>query len=378
MLRLVGVTAVEATGRAASHGKGAAFVGPPAWRRRNQTSACDGFESGTVTGVQVRRVGVDSEFGELRSVIMRYAGPVTLDLSGSLDPVLARQRETSCWRTYSPGRVRAQQARFIDLLRRRGVEVLLADQAPASYGQHYTRDIGFVIDDVFVVSRLNSRRRQAEFAGARHLAERIERVAYLDAGTIEGGDVMLHDGLVLVGLSEETSPAGVDALRYQLARLGLDRTVRPIEFACGGIVHLDDHFNIVAPQVALVNPWVFGDAQMRWFAAHFDLIPVTGAEAAAVEVNALALAPGVVVVAERSERIAAQLDARGIEVVPVDYSEVTRIPGAFRCSTLPLVRASTVVPSLGGQQFECGFGDAAAVDLDMQPSGAGTELAARR
>lgn len=36
MLRLVGVTAVEATGRAASHGKGAAFVGPPAWRRRNR------------------------------------------------------------------------------------------------------------------------------------------------------------------------------------------------------------------------------------------------------------------------------------------------------------------------------------------------------
>ncbi|WP_312884566.1 dimethylarginine dimethylaminohydrolase family protein [Nocardia barduliensis] len=324
----------------------------------------------------MRRVGVDSEFGELRSVVMRHAGPVTLDLSGSVDPVLARQRETSRWGPYSPVRVRAQQDRFIDLLRGRGVEVVLAEQVPGSYGQHYTRDIGFVVDDVFVVSRLHSRRRQGEFAGVRRLVERIERVAYLDAGTIEGGDVMLHDGLVLVGLSEETSPAGVDALRYQLDRLGSDRTVRPIEFACGGIVHLDDHFNIVAPEVALVHPGVFDDAQMRWFAAHFDLIPVTGEEAAAVEVNALALGPGVVVVAERSERIAAQLDARGIEVFPVDYSEVTRIPGGFRCSTLPLARASAVVPSPGGQQFESGLGDSAAVDLDLQSAGAGGEFAA--
>lgn len=303
-----------------------------------------------MSGVRLRhlRVGVDSEFGELRSVVMRHAGPVTLDLSGPLDPVLARQHETSRWGSYSPERVRAQQYRFIELLHARGVEVMLADQAPDSYCQHYTRDIGFVIDNVFVVSRLHSRRRQGEFAGVRRLVERIERVAYLDAGTIEGGDVMLHDGMVLVGLSEETSPAGVDALRYQLDRLGIDRTVRPIAFACGGIVHLDDHFNIVAPGVALVNPHVFDDSQMRWFAEQFDLIPVTGTEAAAVEVNTLALAPGVVVVAERSERIAAELDSRDIEVIPVDYSEVTRIPGAFRCSTLPLVRATTTSSSFAG------------------------------
>lgn len=325
----------------------------------------------------MRRVEVDSEFGALRSVVMRYAGPVTLDLSGAVDPVLARQRETSRWRSYALDRVRAQQHRFIDLLRGRGVEVVLADQVPGSYAQHYTRDIGFVIDDVFVVSRLHSLRRQREFAGVRELVERIDRVAYLDAGTVEGGDVMLHDGMVLVGLSEETTPAGVDALRYQLARLGIDRTVRPVEFTCEGIVHLDDHFNIVAPGVALIHPGVFDAAQLRWFDAHFDLIPVTGAEAAAVEVNALALAPGLVVVAERSERIATQLDARGIEVIPVDYSEVTRIPGAFRCSTLPLSRASpTVVPLPGGQEVECGLGDAAAVDLDVHPAAAGTELSA--
>ncbi|MGQ4619712.1 arginine deiminase family protein [Nocardia sp. R7R-8] len=105
---------------------------------------------------------------------------------------------------------------------------------------------------------------------------------------------------------------------------------------------------------------------------------MTGAEAAAVEVNTLALAPGVVVVAERSERIAAELDGRGIEVIPVDYSEVTRIPGAFRCSTLPLARATTISSSSVGQQLEGGLSDSATIDLDLQPAGARGELAARR
>ncbi|MEV5835527.1 arginine deiminase family protein [Nocardia sp. NPDC052112] len=296
--------------------------------------------------IQVRAT---SEFGELQSVLMRYAGPVTLDLSCSqeLDPVHRRQLETSKWAPYSVDGVRAQQQSFIDLLRSRGVEVVLAGQAPGSYAQHYTRDLGFVVDEVFVAARLNSGRRQGEFAGLRRVVEQIGRVAYLDAGTIEGGDVMLHDGYVLVGLSEETSLAGIGALRYRLGQFGIEREVKPIEFVCDGIVHLDDHFNIVAPQVALVHPAVFDDAQMRWFAAHFDLIPVTGEEALAVEVNALALAPGVVVVAERSERIAGELETRGIEVVPVDYSEVTKIPGAFRCSTLPLVRSRTAAPGGG-------------------------------
>jgi hypothetical protein len=69
----------------------------------------------------VRLVGVDSEFGQLRSVLMRHAGPVVPDLSGSLDPVLTRQLATSRWETYSVERVRAQQCPVHRLNARPGV-----------------------------------------------------------------------------------------------------------------------------------------------------------------------------------------------------------------------------------------------------------------
>lgn len=286
-------------------------------------------------------INVPSEYGMLRTVVMRYAGSgFTADLSrpADLDPVLRRQLATSSWAPYDTAAVRRQQQTLIDHLCARGVEVLLADQVPDCYSQHYTRDIGFAIDDVFIVARLNSRKRQAEIAGLRPLLDQMTKVAFLDAGTVEGGDVMLHDDHVLVGLSEETSPDGVEALRYRLSRLGVDRHVIPITFARPGVVHLDDLFNIVTRDVALIHPPSFPPEQLRWFDDRFDLIAVTNDEARNVEVNTLTLSPTEVVVSASSTRIADQLDARGITTTRIDYSEVTKIPGSFRCTTLPLAR----------------------------------------
>ncbi|WP_030253007.1 dimethylarginine dimethylaminohydrolase family protein [Streptomyces violens] len=281
-----------------------------------------------------------SEYGSLRQVAMRYAGDFTRDLEGpGMHPVLARQKTTSTWAPYDTARVRAQQDAFIDLLRSRGTEVVLLDPAPGCSAQHYPRDLAFVIDDVLVMARLNSAHRLPETNALARLTAAMPKVVHLPDGTIEGGDVMLHDGAVLVGLSEETSAAGIEALRASLGALGIDREVVPVRFSVPGIVHLDDHFNIVAPRTALIHRAVFPQAQVRWFEQRFDLIDVTDDEALAVQANVLATAPETVVIARGSDRIARALTARGIEVLIVDYSEVTKVPGSLRCSTLPLLRA---------------------------------------
>ncbi|MGW1107382.1 dimethylarginine dimethylaminohydrolase family protein [Streptomyces sp. NPDC002540] len=281
-----------------------------------------------------------SEYGTLRHVAMRHAGDVTRDLDGpDVHPVLARQKTTSTWAKYSPATVRAQQDTLISLLRSRGTKVTLLDEVPGCSVQHYPRDIAFVIDHVLVMARLNSEHRLPEADALAPLLTDVPHVVHLDEGTIEGGDVMLHTGAVLVGLGEETSPTGIRALQRALAHHGVEREVRPVPFAVDGIVHLDDHFTIVAPDIALIHRGVFPRDQLRWFEQHFDLINVTEDEARTVQANVLAIAPVTVIVAAGSDRIAAQLAARGLEVLTVDYSEVTRIPGSLRCTTLPLTRA---------------------------------------
>jgi N-dimethylarginine dimethylaminohydrolase len=281
-----------------------------------------------------------SEYGTLRHVAMRYAGDVTPDLDDpDIHPVLVRQKTTSTWKPYTPATVRAQQDTLIHLLRSRGAEVTLLDRAPGCPAQHYPRDIAFVIDHLLVMARLNSEHRLPEATALAQLLTDEQHVVHLGEGTIEGGDVILHTGTVLIGLGEETSPAGAGALQKALAHHGVEREVRPVRFAVDGIVHLDDHFTIVAPDTALIHRSVFPPDQLHWFEGHFDLIDVSDDEARAVQINVLAIAPGTVVLAAGSDRIATQLTARGLEVLTVDYSEVTRIPGSLRCTTLPLTRA---------------------------------------
>lgn len=282
---------------------------------------------------------VATEYGTLRRVAMRYAGDVSHNLDGpDIHPVLARQKATSTWAPYSPAKVRAQQDALIGVLQERGTQVVILPEAPGCSTQHYPRDIGFVIDDVLFAARLNSAHRLPEAEALADLTAGMPNLAQLGAGTIEGGDVMLHDGCILIGLSEETSPEGADALQAALALHHIEREVVPVRFANDGIVHLDDHFNIVAPGTALIHRGAFPPDQVSWFDERFDLIDVTDDEALAVQVNVLAIAPGVVVAAEGSDRIAGELSARGIEVITVDYAEVTRIPGSLRCTTLPLLR----------------------------------------
>ncbi|MEU0108306.1 arginine deiminase family protein [Streptomyces sp. NPDC006251] len=281
-----------------------------------------------------------TEYGTLLRVAMRYASDFTRALDGpDVHPVLARQQTTSTWAPYTPAVVRSQQDLLISLLRSRGTEVVLLDDAPGCSAQHYPRDIAFVIDHVLVMARLNSEHRRPEANALARLLTHTQHVVHLDEGTIEGGDVMLHTDAVLVGLGEETSPAGIRALEKALDSHGVEREVRPVRFAVDGIVHLDDHFTIVAPDTALIHRGVFPSDQLHWFEQHFDLIDVNDDEARTVQANVLAIAPGTVVVAAGSDRITAELTARGLDVLTVDYSEVTRIPGSLRCTTLPLNRA---------------------------------------
>ncbi|WP_033818356.1 dimethylarginine dimethylaminohydrolase family protein [Kitasatospora sp. MBT63] len=285
-------------------------------------------------------VRVATEYGTLERVAMRHAGDFTRPLDGpGVHPVLARQQATSTWGTYDPGAVRAQQDRLIALLRDRGTDVVLLPDAPGCSVQHYPRDIAFAVDHLLIRARLNSEHRLPEADALADPALGVQPVD-LARGTIEGGDVLLPDTTrVLVGLSEETSPDGAAALQDALARHGIGREVVPVPFAVKGIVHLDDHLAVVAPGTALIHREVFTADQNRWFDAHFDhLVPVTDAEARAVQVNVLAIGPMTVVVAAGSDRIAAALTALGLEVLAVDYSEVTRIPGSLRCTTLPLLR----------------------------------------
>jgi N-dimethylarginine dimethylaminohydrolase len=287
------------------------------------------------------RVHVLSETAALRTVLMRLAAPFTvgLDTLGALlDPRVRRQWRHNRWAPYRMWRAQAQQLALKQTLEAHGARVILAPPLRGSTSAHFVRDVGFAIDDTFFVARMGTRYHQREVYSLEGWWSRLHKVARLASGRIEGGDVMLAHGRVLVGLGEATDAAGVAALRSALETIGNGREVVELRFGVPGVVHLDTKLNLVAPNLALVARASFEPSSLRWLERHVHLVDATPEETAGIQVNALAIGHGRVILDARAERIANELSRYGLEPVLLEYSEVTRSPGSFRCTTLPLER----------------------------------------
>ncbi|MGL5825180.1 MAG: dimethylarginine dimethylaminohydrolase family protein [Nocardioides sp.] len=284
---------------------------------------------------------VPSETDVLQTVLMRLVAPMQLLKSWRplREPSIRRQLRHNRFVPYKWHRALAQQLEFKNTLEAHGVRVIL--EPPIRYsGAHYTRDVGFAIDDTFFVARMGTRARQPEVVAMEPWLARFSKVIRLDAGTIEGGDVMLAPGRVLVGLGEATNEVGVASLTSALARAGSARDVVPLRFNSPGVIHLDTKFNLVSPELAVISRHSFEEKSLKWLEQNYRLIDATPEETRAIHINTFGIGNGAVVMDTRAERLASELRNNGVSPILLDYSEITRLPGSFRCTTLPLHRTA--------------------------------------
>jgi len=287
-------------------------------------------------------VGLSSETGTLKTVVMCLANPMSFlrDMKfGGFDTALLHQLSHNRFAPYDYKRVRQQQEAFMAVIKANGAKVLLATSVTYCMTQHYTRDIGFAIGDVFFFANPKRPYRQRELDGLRGIFPRFTKTARLESGSIEGGDVLVDGQTVIVGLGEETSREGVASLQRKLDELNLNRKVVILEFSHRGVIHLDTKFNIPTPGIGLIHPKSFQPSSLKWLESHYHLLEATDKETARMEINTFALSPKKVVMRETSLRLAALLESTGVEPILIDYSEVTKLPGSFRCTTLPIERA---------------------------------------
>lgn len=237
-----------------------------------------------------------------------------------------------------PARRAAQVESLAALLRAREVDVLQTPVIDGCIGQLFTRDIAFAVGKTLFLANPERSDRRREVGSLAALAARCDDVVPLRAGGIEGGDVAVLPDAVLVGLGEKTEPAALRELEAALAERDVRKQVVPIELAMEGVIHLDCVFNAVAPDLALVFPPAIAAASLAALHERFELIEMSLAETCDVRINTLSLGPRAIVLHAGSDRLAAILDRRGFEVIALDYDEVGKAFGAFRCTTLPLRR----------------------------------------
>ena len=240
---------------------------------------------------------------------------------------------------------------------RYGVTVLRPDGV-ADCNQIFARDLGFVVDDIFVRANIIPHR-EKELLGLASLLAQMpisKQLMFPKEVHIEGGDVIVHNKYIYVGfstspnyaklLTARTNKAAVFALRKAFP----NKKVKPFELIKSNTVphknalHLDCCFQLIGDSFAITCPEGFAKIEdYNWLVTHFgtnNIFEVSPVEMSQMMCNVVSISPTVAVSNKSFTRLNTWLRQRGITVEEVDFNEIGKQGGLFRCVTLPLFRKS--------------------------------------
>ncbi|GAB4085622.1 N(G),N(G)-dimethylarginine dimethylaminohydrolase [Myceligenerans cantabricum] len=202
------------------------------------------------------------------------------------------------------------------------VDVPPAEDCPDSV---FVEDTVVVYGDFAVISRPGADERKPETSGTEQALHDLGyRIAHITApGTLDGGDVLKHDGTVWVGLGGRTNQAGVDQLAAYLEPLGATVVGVPLT----KVLHLKSAVTAL-PDGTVVGYEPLVDDLSVWPA--FLAVPEEeGAHVVVLDATTVlmsASAPG-------TKEL---LEARGLRVVAVDLTEFEKLEGCVTCLSVRL------------------------------------------
>lgn len=230
-----------------------------------------------------------------------------------------------------------QHDEFVKTLKNYDIDVVLLPYHKKYPEQVFTRDIGFTLGETIFVANMATEARGGEENVLKQWLE-DEEISYFNLVRehIEGGDVIVDQDTIYVGLSSRTDEKATAHLKRLLNKFN----VVTIPFK-EKYLHLDCVFNIVSPDVALIYPHALTKKDIELFASRYDLIEVSKEEQFQLGTNVLSIGNKRVISLPVNKNVNEQLRARGFEVIEVDITEIIKSGGSFRCCTLPLLRENS-------------------------------------
>ncbi|NGZ90071.1 dimethylarginine dimethylaminohydrolase family protein [Psychroflexus maritimus] len=249
----------------------------------------------------------------------------------------------------------AEMEQVARVLKKYGVEVF-RPRVIQNYNQIFSRDIGFVIDDVFVKANILPDRAQ-EIDAIQPVISRLDNSKTLNLPEdchVEGGDVMPHGEYLFVGtyrgedysdyITARTNPKAVEALQKafpnkQVKSFNLRKSnTAPKENA----LHLDCCFQPVGNKYAIIHKNGFlEEEEYQWLVQLFgveNVFEIDKQEMFDMTSNIFSISPKLVISDAHFKRLNSWLRGKGITVEEVNYREIAKQEGLLRCSTLPLIR----------------------------------------
>lgn len=225
-----------------------------------------------------------------------------------------------------------------------------------NYNQIFARDIGFVIDDIFIKANILPDR-ERELDAIQYIINQINPSKVIrppEDVHIEGGDVMLWKNYIFIGtykgsdykdyITARTNWQGVEFIR----NLFPNKIVKEFDLVKSKIeardnaLHLDCCFQPVGDTKGIIYKRGFREEADYLFLVNLfgeeNLFHLKREEMYNMNSNVFSIAPDVVVSERKFKRLNKWLRKNGFTVEEIPYAEIAKQEGLLRCSTLPLVR----------------------------------------
>jgi N-dimethylarginine dimethylaminohydrolase len=227
-----------------------------------------------------------------------------------------------------------QHGEFVRTLEANGVEVILLPYHKKFPEQVFTRDIGFTLGQTIFVAKMAHDVRIGEEDVLKQWLDDEEMSYYnLAEDRIEGGDVIIDEDTIYVGLSNRTHLQAVEHLQSLLNQYD----VKAIPFK-ERYLHLDCVFNVISLDVALIYPPALTKEDIDLFSSRYELIEVSEDEQFTLGTNVLNIGNKKILSLPINKQVNQKLRDRGFEVIEVDITEIIKSGGSFRCCTMPILR----------------------------------------
>lgn len=301
------------------------------------------------------KLRVTNETDRLKAVILGTAvsNGATPTLEEAYDPKSAEHIKAGTYPIEKD--MVAEMDAFAAVLQKYGVQVY-RPEIIRDCNQIFTRDIGFVIDDVFIKANILPDR-QAEFQAIEYIVKQMNPdkvVTPPEEVHIEGGDVMPWNEHIFIGtykgddykeqVTARTNIAGVAFIQKLFPHKKVKEfdLVKSRTEARDNALHLDCCFQPVGKDKAIIYKGGFrSEADYQYLVDIFgaeNLFHIEREEMYEMNSNVFSISPDVVVSEKHFTRLNAWLRAQGFTVEEIPYSEISKQEGLLRCSTLPLLR----------------------------------------
>ena len=300
-------------------------------------------------------LNINNETSRLRAVVLGSAlhnGPTPAAIEAydpkSLEHILAG--------TYPLEEDMVNEMEVFDKVLKKYNVTIFRPEMIENYNQIFTRDIGFVIDDVFIKSNILPER-ERELDAIQYIIDQIDPKKVVrppEEVHIEGGDVVLWNNYIFIGTYK-----GSDYKDYITARTNIqgvqfikdlfpNKIVKEFDLVKSKIeardnaLHLDCCFQPVGKDKGIIYKSGFREEADYLFLVNLfgkeNLFHITRDEMYDMNSNIFSIDTDVVVSEKNFTRLNNWLRSNGFVVEEIPYAEIAKQEGLLRCSTLPLIR----------------------------------------